>query len=93
MVKRIDIALFAYKDDDGSSLIRYEGGFIGESGNFYPFEIGCKYRWLYEEMLSRAFDRAFTSQYYDRIDKSCYKQKSDQSNSEIIYKESIFIHE
>ena len=93
MVKRVDIALLACKDDDESSPILYEGGFIGASGNCYPFEVEWRYRWLYEEMRSRALDRAFTSQYYDRIDKSCYTPQSDQSNSEIIYKESIFINE
>lgn len=95
MVKRVDIALAVSKkaEDDESSKILYEGGFIGESGKFYPFEIGWSYRWLYEEMRSRALCRILESQYYDRIDKSCYTPKSDKSNSEIIYKESIFINE
>ena len=93
MVKRIDIALLAYKGDDESNPILYEGGFIGESGKFYPFEVRFRYRWIYEEMRPRALDRAFISQYYDRIDKSCYTPNSDKSDGEIIYQESVFINE
>lgn len=93
MVKRIDIALLADNGDDESGQMIYEGGIIGESGNFYPFEINWRYRCLYDEMRSRAVGCVLTSHYYDMIDKSCYTPKSDQSDSEIIYQESIFINE
>lgn len=43
MVKRIDIALAVSKNDDDPSLMTYEGGYIGESGNFYPFLIKQRY--------------------------------------------------